>query len=149
MRILLIAVDKLRQPFFQDACALYVRRLRPYYTIATAEVKAAVGGGAASTEAESILKRAAGSLLWAVDGSGRQLSSHDFAAKISAAEAAGTTSLALAVGGARGLHPSVIARADFRWCLSALTFPHEMARLIVWEQLYRAAKINHGEPYHR
>ena len=57
--------------------------------------------------------------------------------------------VALAVGGADGLPPPVLDRAELLWSLSPLTFPHELARVIVYEQLYRAYTIRRGEPYHR
>jgi len=57
--------------------------------------------------------------------------------------------VALAIGGADGLPMPVLDRAELAWSLSALTFPHELARVIVYEQLYRAYTIRRGEPYHR
>ncbi|HYK53090.1 MAG TPA: 23S rRNA (pseudouridine(1915)-N(3))-methyltransferase RlmH, partial [Candidatus Eremiobacteraceae bacterium] len=64
-------------------------------------------------------------------------------------ERSGKRRLVIAIGGPQGLDETVLARADLRWSLSPLTFLHEMARLIALEQLYRAAKILRGEPYHR
>jgi 23S rRNA (pseudouridine1915-N3)-methyltransferase len=87
-------------------------------------------------------------IVWALDARGRSLSSTDLARKISEVERSGRRRLALVIGGAHGLSQAVIKRANFIWSLSELTFLHEMARLIVLEQLYRAAKINRGEPYH-
>jgi 23S rRNA (pseudouridine1915-N3)-methyltransferase len=71
------------------------------------------------------------------------------ASRLQSVERSGTRHLALVIGGAEGLGEAVLSRANFVWSLSPLTFLHEMARLLVLEQLYRAVKINRGEPYHR
>jgi 23S rRNA (pseudouridine1915-N3)-methyltransferase len=146
MNVTIVAVDKLRERYLRDGCALYVKRLAPYAGISMAEVrKSSVAG-----EGRAIFVHLAdGDVLWAVDGGGEMLSSIDLAHRISRVERSGTRRLVLAIGGPDGLDRAVIDRADFVWSLSPLTFLHEMARLIVLEQLYRAAKIARDEPYHR
>jgi 23S rRNA (pseudouridine1915-N3)-methyltransferase len=64
-------------------------------------------------------------------------------------ELAGQNQLAFVIGGDLGLSPAVLSRSDLRLSLSPLTFTHQMVRFILLEQLYRACKINHGEPYHK
>jgi 23S rRNA (pseudouridine1915-N3)-methyltransferase len=148
MNVDLIAVDKLREPYVQAGCALYLKRLARYLTIAIHEVKPKTGG--LEAQAGVILDRvAAGSVIWVLDREGKELDSPSLAAKLSDLERSGKRRLTLIIGGPGGLAPAVVKRADFRWSLSPLTFLHEMARLIVLEQLYRAVKINRNEPYHR
>src|SRR5579875_369232 len=79
---------------------------------------------------------------------GTQLSSHGLAQKLEALQARGRSRLTLVIGGAFGVPDELVGRANFLWSLSELTFLHEWARIIVLEQLYRAAKIARNEPYH-
>ena len=147
MRIVIIAVDKLREPYIREGCALYVKRLQPFATMVIQEVKPAA---TAAAEGEAMLRSVgADDTLWALDQRGRILSSNLLAASVKKAESSGRRRLALAIGGARGLADKVLERAALIWSLSHLTFLHEMARLIALEQLYRAIKINRGEPYHK
>ncbi len=99
MRISLIAVDKLRQPFFVEACDEYLRRLARYHSVAVVEVRAARTSDAPAAEAGTILKHAAGATLWAIDGVGRQQSSARLARRVQDLQNAGASRLALAVGG--------------------------------------------------
>ncbi len=98
-------------------------------------------------EGERLLKSAGDGVSWALDRTGTELSSEELSAKIIELESRGRP-LTLLIGGTFGLAQEVRARADFVWSLSKLTFLHEWARMIVLEQLYRAAKIARSEPYH-
>ncbi|MBV8083111.1 MAG: 23S rRNA (pseudouridine(1915)-N(3))-methyltransferase RlmH [Candidatus Eremiobacteraeota bacterium] len=146
MNLSVIAVDKLREPYLRDGCARISVRLEPYMSVDVVEIKPQ----GLRAEATSMLSRIAdASAVWALDREGELLDSLHVAQRLAGVERAGTRRLTLLIGGPEGLHPSAIARADLRWSLSPLTFLHEMARLIALEQLYRAVKINRGEPYHR
>lgn len=150
MKIDLIALDKLREPYLREGCALYVQRLAPLLPVSMVDIKASTSEDSSTIEGEAILRRVDDdALLWALDQTGQAITSHELARRLSSAENSGCRRLVLAIGGADGLSPAVRKRADFVWSLSELTFLHEMARLIVLEQLYRAAKINRGQPYHR
>lgn len=150
MNIEIIAVDKLRERYVREACALYEKRLRPIMPVTVHEIRSCASGNAKTIEGNAILRRAdEDGILWALDQSGRSVTSSTLAALLMKAQRSGKRRLSLAIGGAAGLSKAVLQRADFAWALSELTFLHEMARLIVLEQLYRAAKINRGEPYHR
>ena len=150
MKIELIAVDKLREPYLVDGCRLYLRRLRPIMPVDIFEVRASTAGNAMYAEGETILQRVGiDDELWALDASGHMLASIGLAAKLDELARTGKRKLCMAIGGANGLSAEVRRRADFLWSLSKLTFLHEMTRVIVLEQLYRAAKINRNEPYHR
>lgn len=150
MNVDLIAVDKLREPYLRQGCQLYLDRLRGILPVTVHEVPSQFGATGVELEGERVLRRVApGVPLWVLDESGTPLSSIALADKLAAAQRSGTRRLALIIGGDRGVSPAVRERADFVWSLSPLTFLHEMARLIVLEQLYRAVKIQRGEPYHR
>jgi 23S rRNA (pseudouridine1915-N3)-methyltransferase len=91
----------------------------------------------------------AGALLVALDERGQQLSSRDLAERLAAWRDRGAATLAFAIGGADGLGPAVIERADAVLSLGAMTWPHLMVRSLLLEQLYRAQQILAGHPYHR
>lgn len=150
MKIAIVAVGSLREEYLKRGCAEYLKRLHPYASVEVDEIRGSRGPKALDDEARSLLaRRRDGDIFWALDVRGTTLTSPALARKVAAAERSGSKRLVLAIGGAEGLHRSVIERADFRWSLSPLTFLHEMARLVALEQLYRAMKINRGEPYHR
>jgi 23S rRNA (pseudouridine1915-N3)-methyltransferase len=90
-----------------------------------------------------------GSFVIALDVKGQGRSSAELAALFRQWELAGQNQLAFVIGGDLGLSPAVLSRSDLRLSLSPLTFTHQMVRFILLEQLYRACKINHGEPYHK
>jgi 23S rRNA (pseudouridine1915-N3)-methyltransferase len=146
MNLTVIAVDKLREPYAREGCAIYVGKLAPYLPVSVIELKPQT----LESEGCAMLARIdQDSLVWALDREGAMLSSPELARSLAAAQRSGRRRLTLLIGGAQGLHTSCVARADFRWSLSPLTFLHEMARLIALEQLFRAIKIDRGEPYHR
>jgi 23S rRNA (pseudouridine1915-N3)-methyltransferase len=150
VKVEIIAVDKLREQYLRTGCDMYLSRIAPLFPISVTEVRPSSNDDGASAEGEAILRHVAADVLfWALDQTGQNVTSHELARKLAAAESSGSRQLVVAIGGAKGLSHAVRKRADFVWSLSELTFLHEMARLIVLEQLYRAAKINRGEPYHR
>ena len=151
MHVRLVAVGKVRERPVSAICAEFQKRLRRYHRLEIVEVAAARGSDpAAAVRAESdrILRSAREGSLWLLDRSGTELDSAALSRKITELETSGVRSLTLIVGGAFGVSRAVRDRADFVWSLSALTFLHEWARMIVLEQLYRAAKIARSEPYH-
>jgi 23S rRNA (pseudouridine1915-N3)-methyltransferase len=150
MNVTIVAVDKLREQYLRTGCDLYEKRLAPYFRLDVIETRKGSGPDAVAREGRDILARIEDAdECWALDRSGDILSSLDLSRKISRVERSGKRRLVLAIGGPDTLHESVLGRANFRWSLSNLTFLHEMSRLIVFEQLYRAAKIARGETYHR
>lgn len=86
--------------------------------------------------------------LWVLDVKGKMLSTEGLAAKLAEAMQQGDD-VALVIGGADGVSQEVLAKADMKWSLSALTLPHPLVRVVLMEQLYRAMSINHNHPYHR
>jgi 23S rRNA (pseudouridine1915-N3)-methyltransferase len=90
-----------------------------------------------------------GAVLWALDQTGANLSSEDFARDIAKLRAAGTSALAFAIGGADGFDESLLLRANRKIAFGKLTLPHQIVRVVLLEQIYRATTILSGHPYHR
>jgi 23S rRNA (pseudouridine1915-N3)-methyltransferase len=148
------AVGKLRTPHWQAAQADYLMRLRHYIQVEIREVRDVVGGGssddvAVAREGEALLKSVeAASWVVALDATGRQADSVRFAQYLRQ-QLEITREVAFIIGGSVGLAPGVLERANDRFSLSMLTFPHELARVILLEQLYRGMTILSGAPYHK
>jgi 23S rRNA (pseudouridine1915-N3)-methyltransferase len=146
MNVTVVAVDRLRESYLREGCEMYIKRLAPLLPVRTVDVRPSTQ----AEESSALLKQVpADATVWALDRTGTELSSEQLASRLQSVERSGTRHLALVIGGADGLGATVLSRANFVWSLSPLTFLHEMARLMVLEQLYRAVKINRGEPYHR
>jgi len=154
VRIRLLCVGKPREPLAVGLHDRYSRRLARlglrYETESVAEVKA---GGRYSDEhviereARALLERVEpGERIIALDERGELIDSRELAARI---ESWATPRATLIVGGPLGLHATVLERANQVWSLSPLTFPHELVRCLVVEQIYRALTIRRGVPYHK
>lgn len=152
MNLRLIYVGKTRTPYVVAACADFGKRLAPYLPLEEIEVRSSDGSdpvAAMREEADRILRHLRpDDALWLLERTGEELASPELAARIGAFAASGAGRLTLAIAGTYGADASLVARANFRWSLSKLTFLHEWARALVLEQLYRAAKIARNEPYH-
>jgi 23S rRNA (pseudouridine1915-N3)-methyltransferase len=152
MELVLLAVGKLR-PSYREAMDDYLRRLGRHVKVREIEVREAARAPTVeaqrSEEAGRLLaRRPAGSRLVALARLGTGWSSEELARRLGRwmQEA---RPVALAIGGSRGLAPDLLAAAGDRWSLGPLTLPHELARVVVGEQLYRAVTILRGEPYHK
>lgn len=152
MKIRVLAVGKLREPYVAAAAADFRARLRRYEAYDESEVAASDGRAperAMREEGERLLKLVEpGEPLWLLERSGEELSSIELCEKLAATARRGHARLTFAVAGTYGASEALLARADFRWSLSRLTLLHEWSRALVLEQLYRAAKIARNEPYH-
>jgi 23S rRNA (pseudouridine1915-N3)-methyltransferase len=152
VQIRIVAVGKMKATYAAQACAEFAKRLGPYYPVEIVEVKASDGsqpGQAMREEADRIARQLhEDECVWLLDRSGEQLSSEKLSRMIAALANAGTRRMAFVIAGTYGADDALRERADFVWSLSQLTFLHEWARMIVLEQLYRAAKIARNEPYH-
>lgn len=152
-QIEVIAVGKLRSQEWLAAQATYEKRLRLYVGFRLTEVKDSVGRGqpdgvALQKEGELLVQAAGGSRLVVLTENGRSFTSPDFAAYLQKQlEIYGR--LAFLIGGPLGFSPGVRAAAHDTLSLSPLTFPHEMARILLLEQLYRACTLRNGEKYHK
>ncbi|HEX9705600.1 MAG TPA: 23S rRNA (pseudouridine(1915)-N(3))-methyltransferase RlmH [Gemmatimonadales bacterium] len=139
MHYRVVAVGRLKSAALRATCDDYLDRLRRYARVEEREVKDQSRVLAALTE---------GSRLVALARGGEQCTSVQLADWTARWERDGAD-VTFAVGGADALPDAVLQRADRLWSLSSLTFPHELARVILYEQLYRAYTIRRGEPYHR
>jgi 23S rRNA (pseudouridine1915-N3)-methyltransferase len=152
MELRILAVGKLR-PALREAADDYLHRLRRYAEVAEVEVREA---GTARTAAEGRRQEGGrlrerlpeGSHLVALDREGRGWSSEELAAQLHRWRLA-SRPVTLIIGGSHGLEPGLVADADQRWSLGPITLPHQLARVVVAEQLYRAWTILRGEPYHK
>lgn len=154
MHLDLICVGRLKERHWREAAGEYLKRLGPYARVTVIEVPdrdvSADEARALEAEAAGILKAIPESAtLVALEIGGRARSSEELASWLEALGTAGRSHVAFVVGGAAGLHADVLARADERISLGPLTLPHQLARVVLLEQLYRAFRIIKGEPYHR
>jgi len=154
LKIRLLSVGKPRDPALISLHERYAERIERFgVRYESAWVPETRPGSRFSDEhvrerdAATLLARSAGGgTVVALDPAGRSLTSETLARTL---EAWSTPALTLLVGGPLGLHASVLAAADARWSLSRLTFPHEIVRVLVAEQLYRALTILRNTPYHK
>ena len=153
MRITLLAVGALRGPGFRAACDEYLARLRRYAEVTEREVKEAGRvkdvASRQAAEADRLWKAVPdGAVVVALTRDGTGWSSTDLAGRIDRWRV-DARPVVLMIGGSTGLAASLIGRASARWSLGPLTLPHELARVVVAEQLYRGFTILRGEPYHK
>jgi 23S rRNA (pseudouridine1915-N3)-methyltransferase len=139
MRYHVVAVGRMRNAALRAAADEYVKRLGRYTHVEEREVKDAARLAGAIPDAARLI---------ALSRVGDPWSSADLARWTAQWDQEGRD-VALAIGGAEGLPVALVSDAERVWSLSLLTFPHELARVIVLEQLYRAFTIRRGEPYHR
>lgn len=142
MKLLLLAVGKLRDPWVQAGCAEYAQRLRPRLPVEIVELK---------RESDMLSRIPPRYACWVLDERGELLTSRELAGRLERVKHGDRSwqGLALCIGGPDGFPDEVRKRADLIVSLSRMTLPHRLARLILLEQLYRAASILGGEPYHR
>ena len=152
MDLTVVAVGKLR-PYYRLACDDYARRLRRYAVIREQEVREASRAPTpAIQQAEEAARLEAriadASTVVALAREGTGWSSSELARQLERWLLLARP-LVLVIGGSHGLDPALLGRATARWSLGPLTFPHELARVISFEQVYRAFTILRGEPYHK
>lgn len=152
MRVTVLAVGRLR-PAFREAADEYLRRIRRHGPIDEIEVRDA---GTARSAAEAVRQEGerlrgkipSGSYVVALDREGQGWSSEALAGRVGRWRDEGRV-LTVLVGGSHGLAGGLLHDANARWSLGPATLPHELARIVVYEQLYRAWTILRGEPYHK
>jgi 23S rRNA (pseudouridine1915-N3)-methyltransferase len=148
-----VAVGKVKEPHWRAACDEYLKRLRPYATVEVVEVPDRDLGSdpvrAVASEGADLLRALPdGSYVVALDLGGRERTSEDFSESLAALMLAGRSDVSFVIGGSAGLAPEVRARADESLALSKMTLPHQLARVVLLEQVYRAFRIMRNEPYH-
>jgi len=159
MKITIISVGKIKEKFFIDAINEYAKRLSKFckfneevipderadenYSVSEIEqVKLKEG-------TKILNKISKNSYVVALDVKGTQLSSEELAQKINSLGIEGTSDITFIIGGSNGLSNDVLIRADYKLSFSKMTFPHQLFKVILTEQIYRTFKINAGEAYHK
>jgi 23S rRNA (pseudouridine1915-N3)-methyltransferase len=155
MKLLLWSIGKELEPYVKPGVEDFTRRLTRYYPTEWTLIPAPKGAATLSPadlkkkEGEIILKQLdKDDFLVALDERGQQLTSEKLAAFLQTRANGSQRNLVFLIGGAFGLDTAVLDRADFKWSLSQLTLPHQLVRLILAEQLYRACTILRNEKYH-
>ena len=159
MRITIIAVGKIKEKHYREAVAEYGKRLGKYCRLEVTEVedeKTPDGAAAAleeqikEKEAERILRHVkAEAYVIALEIQGKKMDSEAFANHLENLAVYGKSHIQFIIGGSLGLHESVTQRADETLSFSDMTFPHQLMRVILMEQIYRCFRILNGEPYHK
>lgn len=147
MKITIVAIGKLKEKFLVEGVAEYLKRLRLFSKI---EIREIAECKTVDEEGKKLLAQIPkDSFVFVLDVAGEPITSEDFAKKIADLNLRGVSNLTFVIGGAFGLSDEIKKVADLRMSLSEMTFTHQMTRLILLEQIYRAFKINRGEPYHK
>ena len=159
MKITIIAVGRLKESFYLDAMAEYVKRLSRYCKIEILQVEdEKTPDNASEAEEEIIRKKEADRILKllkedacvvTLEIAGRMYDSEEFAHTIDKMQTSGISHIQFVIGGSLGLHSQVCKKADLAVSFSRMTFPHQLMRVVLLEQIYRAYRIIHGEPYHK
>ena len=159
MKITIITVGKLKEKYLKDAIAEYSKRLTKYCKLEIVEVadektpenaSEVVEDAIRSKEAERILKYVKeDAFVMTLEIAGKQLTSEELADKIEQLGVRGTSHIIFIIGGSIGLGKEVLAKSDFALSFSKMTFPHQLMRVILLEQVYRSYRIISGEPYHK
>ena len=159
MQVTVIAVGKIKEQYLRDGIAEYEKRLRPLIRLNLIELSEVKRPSSPSPAQENAARKAEGtriiaaipseSYAIALDVGGEDWSSEDLACALDRWEMTGRNHITIIIGGDLGLSDDLLSRCPLRLSLSPMTFTHQMVRMILLEQVYRAVKINRGEPYHK
>jgi 23S rRNA (pseudouridine1915-N3)-methyltransferase len=159
MNINIIAVGKLKEKYFKDGIDEYRKRLTRYCTLEVIEVPDEKAPENLSPKEEELIKLREGEAILkcirentyviALAINGKNLSSVEFGELISELGVKGSSNISFVIGGSLGLSKEVLDRSNYKLSFSKMTFPHQLMRLILTEQIYRAFRIINGEPYHK
>lgn len=159
MKITILTVGKIKEKYFTAAIAEYAKRLSRYCKLEIIEVQDektpdkapdAINWQIKEKEGERLLANIReDAYVIALAIQGKELSSEQLAQKIEQLTLNGKSHIVFIIGGSLGLSDAVLKRADYQLSFSPMTFPHQLMRVILLEQIYRAFKINAGEPYHK
>ena len=159
MKITIIAVGRVKEKFYRDAAAEYMKRLGRYCRPEIIQVEdeptpdragTALDEAVKAKEAERILRHIReDACVIVLDIRGKSYDSEAFAGQIEKLATQGVSHIQFVIGGSLGLHEEVRKKADLTVSFSDMTFPHQLMRVILLEQIYRAYRIINGEPYHK
>lgn len=159
MRITVLTVGKLKEKYLKDALAEYAKRLQAYCKLDILEVAdektpdqagETAKAGIRTREGERLLKHIReDAYVITLEIKGEQLTSEAFADKLEKLFISGVSHIIFVIGGSIGLGEEVLARSDYALSFSEMTFPHQLMRVVLLEQVYRGFRIIKGEPYHK
>lgn len=159
MNVKIFCVGKIKEKFYRDAIDEYVKRLSKYCSVSVAEVPdEKTSENASDTEIDIVKDKEGERLLKHINDRdfvialailGKQMDSVAFSKYIEDLGIQGKSSLVFVIGGSLGLSDNVLKRADYQISFSKMTFPHQLMRVILSEQIYRAMRIMKNEPYHK
>ena len=159
MNITIISVGRIKEKYLKSGIAEYSKRLSRYCKLSFIEVtdeKAPenLSGvemeNVRDKEGEGILKNIKnGAYVIALDIKGKMISSEELAEKLNTLGIQGKSNIVFIIGGSLGLSKEILKRSDFKLSFSPMTFPHQLMKMILLEQVYRGFRINRGEPYHK
>lgn len=159
MTITIITVGKLKEKYLKEAIDEYSKRLSRYCRLDIIEIPDEKTPDNASEKEEAAIKEKEGQAILnkikdnmfviAMDLGGKQLTSQEFADYIENLGVIGNSNIAFIIGGSLGISKSVLSRANYKLCFSKMTFPHQLFRVMLLEQIYRGFRIIKGEPYHK
>ncbi|MCR5586589.1 MAG: 23S rRNA (pseudouridine(1915)-N(3))-methyltransferase RlmH [Lachnospiraceae bacterium] len=159
MKVTIICVGKIKEKYWIDAIKEYSKRLNRYCKLNIVEVADEATPDNASAEEENQIKQKEGARIiskipsdaynFTLEINGKSYSSVAFSKEIEKITVRGVNHLCFIIGGSLGLHESVIEKSNSHLSFSEMTFPHQMMRVILLEQIYRAFRISRNEPYHK
>ncbi len=157
MNIQILAYGKLKEKYLRDACSEYEKRLSRYCNFTCTELEPIqLSEKASDKEIAAALEKEGQQLLKRIKGfcvamciEGKTMSSEALAEKLSSVGVAGDSTVTFVIGSSFGLSDEVKRRADLRLSMSPMTFPHQLARVMLFEQIYRAFQIQTGSRYHK
>lgn len=159
MKITLVTVGKIKEKFYRDAIAEYVKRLSKYCKLEILEVMDEKTPDASSEAVEENIRQKEGARILkcirdtayviTLEIGGIMMDSIELSQKIESLGIQGKSHLIFVIGGSIGLSKEVLKRSDFALSFSKMTFPHQLMRVILLEQIYRSCRIMNGEPYHK
>ncbi|WBW97722.1 23S rRNA (pseudouridine(1915)-N(3))-methyltransferase RlmH [Oceanirhabdus sp. W0125-5] len=159
MNITIVSVGKIKEKFLKAAIDEYSKRLGRYCKLNIIEVPDEKTPDNASEKEEEIIKQKEGELILkkikdtsfviALDLKGNHITSEELAKKFKNLSVQGNSNITFVIGGSLGIAETVLKRANYKLCFSKMTFPHQLFRVMLLEQIYRAFRINSGEPYHK
>ena len=159
MTVTILCVGKRKEKYFRDAVDEYAKRLSKYCKFSVIEVADEECKESASAAEEELVKTKEGERLlakipqgayvYALAIKGKKIDSVAFSGKINQLMVSGKSQIYFIIGGSLGLSPAVLNRADEQISFSDMTFPHQLMRVILAEQIYRAFRIMNREPYHK
>ena len=159
MKITIISIGKIKEKYLKDAIAEYGKRLSSYCNLSHIELSDEKAPENLSPNDMLKIKNIEGQRIlskikekqyvYALDLNGKQRSSEEFSKELNKLQVYGSSDIVFVIGGSLGLSNDVLKRANQMICLSLMTFPHQLMKVILLEQTYRAFKIMKGEPYHK